>query len=199
MRTMEIKNIGVFCASSNQLEKVFYKTAQALGTAIARQGWNLVYGGTNCGLMYEVAKTTMLHGGETIGILPECIRSRGVAANDLTQLIIASDMKERKELLRQHSDAFIAMPGGWGTLEEITEVVTLKQLGEHQKPIVFLNAGGYYNRFFEFMKESAEQGFVSPVYEGLYLVTEKVEEAIRYILHYQPSKTKPKYISKNII
>lgn len=129
--------VAVFCASANEVEPCYFREAGRLGKRIGELGWQLIYGGTNIGLMREVADATIRQGGEVTGIIPECIRDRGVAAGGLKQLIVAPDMKERKYLLREHADAFIALPGGWGTLEEITEVITLKQLGQHNKPIVF--------------------------------------------------------------
>ena len=146
--------VAVFCASANEVEPCYFREAGRLGKRIGELGWQLIYGGTNIGLMREVADATIRQGGEVTGIIPECIRDRGVAAGGLKQLIVAPDMKERKHLLREHADAFIALPGGWGTLEEITEVITLKQLGQHNKPIVFLNTAGYYKLFFEFIEQS---------------------------------------------
>lgn len=186
--------IAVFCASANDVERVYFEDARELGRRIGESGWQLVYGGTNVGLMREVAEATMLYKGEVTGIIPECISKRGVAATGLDHLIIAPDMKERKHLLREHADAFIAMPGGWGTLEEITEVITLKQLGEHSKPIVFLNTAGFYNGFIDFIGNLRGQGFVSPAYDNLYFVSESVEGAIEYIRNYQPDRITSKYV-----
>lgn len=107
------------------------------------------------GLMKEVAEATIRFGGEVTGIIPECIYKKGVAAK-LNHLIIASDMKERKYLLREQADAFIALPGGWGTLEEITEVITLKQLEEHHKPILFLNTAGFFMTIFRIYSNHTE-------------------------------------------
>lgn len=112
--------VAVFCASANEVEPCYFREAGRLGKRIGELGWQLIYGGTNIGLMREVADATIRQGGEVTGIIPECIRDRGVAAGGLKQLIVAPDMKERKHLLREHADAFIALPGGWGTLEEIS-------------------------------------------------------------------------------
>lgn len=185
--------IAVFCASANDVDRVYFEDARKLGKLIGEWGWQLVYGGTNIGLMREVAEATKQYGGEVTGIIPECISKRGVAASGLDRLIIAPDMKERKYLLREHADAFIAMPGGWGTLEEITEVITLKQLGEHSKPIVFLNTAGFYNGFIDFIANLRGQGFVSPAYDNLYFVSESVEGAIDYIGNCRPDTIASKY------
>ncbi|MEG2554691.1 MAG: TIGR00730 family Rossman fold protein [Odoribacter sp.] len=186
-------NIAIFCASADSIDALYREDARKIGQEIARHSWHLIYGGTSLGLMKEVAESTIENGGDVTGIIPECIRERGVAAENIGRLMIASDMKERKYMLRQYSDAFIALPGGWGTLEEISEVITLKQLGYHNKPIVFLNTDGFYDGFFDFIHTIREQGFVSPAYDCLYKVVDQVEEAIEYIQTYKPANFKAKY------
>lgn len=185
--------VAVFCASASHLKPVYMEAARMLGKSIAETGWELVYGGTNMGLMYEVARETMRFGGKVTGIIPECIARYGVAAQGLDELIVASDMKERKALLRSHADAFVALPGGWGTLEEITEVITLKQLGEHRKPIVFLNINGFYEGLMDFIAHVRAQGFISSAYDGLYEVLDRTEEVIPYLQHYKVSQVVSKY------
>lgn len=184
--------IAVFCASADKINNIYKEEARKLGQTIGQMKWHLVYGGTNIGLMRVVADATMIFGGDITGIIPECIHKRGVAAK-MGELIVVPDMKERKHLLREGSDAFIALPGGWGTLEEITEVITLKQLGQHDKPIVFLNTAGYYDRFLDFISEAGEEGFISRNYDQIYLVTDSVEKAIEYIRTYQKQEIKGKY------
>lgn len=186
-------NVGVFCASSDPLNSVYYEAARQLGKAIAENSWSLVYGGTNCGMMREVAEAVLQNGGKVKGVIPQRIAEMGIASTRLDDLVVASDMKERKQLLRDYSDAFIALPGGWGTLEEITEVITLKHLGYHGKPIVFLNAGGYYDAFFEFIRKAGEEGFVSRAYAPLYEIVNTPQEALAYIRNYQPQPIKNKY------
>lgn len=186
-------NIAVFCASSEQIGEVYFQEARLLGECIAKQAGGLVYGGTNCGLMREVAEATLQNGGTTLGIIPECIRKKGVVARKVSQLLIAPDMKERKKMMREYADAFIALPGGWGTLEEITEVITLKQLGFHNKPVVFLNTNGYYTPFLDFIRSSRKEGFISFVYDSLYKVADSVKDAMQYILSYRPEEITDKY------
>lgn len=186
-------NIGVFCASSDKLDQVYMEEAARLGQEIARYSWTLVYGGTNCGLMGKLALATLEHGGGVKGVIPRCIAEKGVSANYVSDLVVAEDMKERKELLRRFSDAFVALPGGWGTLEEITEVITLKQLGVHNKPIVFVNTAGFYNAFFRFIEESGDKGFISAVYTQLYTVVDCAADAIDYIRNYKALPVTQKY------
>lgn len=185
--------IGVFCASSDHLKEVFQKDASELGHEIAGRSWELVYGGSNCGLMRKIADATLENGGKVIGIIPQCICDKGIAATYITQLIVAPDMKERKRMLREYSDAFIALPGGWGTLEEITEVITLKQLGCHDKPVVFINTDGFYDLFFRFIENIRDENFISPVYDQLYRVVGSVEEAMEYIECYKAERVETKY------
>ena len=180
--------IAVFCASANNIDEAFFDTARELGEKIGEKGWHLFYGGTDMGLMKEVAEATIRCGGEVTGIIPECIYKKGVAAK-LNHLIIAPDMKERKCLLREQADAFIALPGGWGTLE----VITLKQLGEHHKPILFMNTLGFYNPFLEFIQTIQKQGFISSAYNQIYQVIERVEEAFQYLNYYKEESIVTKY------
>lgn len=186
-------NIAVFCASSDQIGEIYFEEAFRLGKGIAEEGWGLVYGGTNIGLMKTVADATMEHGGEVTGIIAECIAQQGITADRITHLIIAPDMKQRKHLLREHANAFIALPGGWGTLEEITEVMTLKQLGIHNKPVVFLNTAGFYNTFLEFIRNSRLEKFISAAYDRLYAVVDTPQEAINYIKTYKEENILSKY------
>lgn len=186
-------NIGVFCASSDRIDDIYNEHARQLGKEIAGHEWQLVYGGTNCGLMKIVADATLEGGGEAIGIIPECIKERGVASHNATQLLIAPDMKERKRLLREYADAFVALPGGWGTMEEITEVITLKQLGCHNKPVVFVNTSGFYDLFFRFIEDIREKGFVSSAYDNLFFVADNIQDAVNYIENYTSQHIVSKY------
>ena len=185
--------ICVFCASSESVDNVYFEAAADLGKEIVMRGWGLLYGGTNCGLMREVSDAVKHGGGEVTGIFPQCIVDRGVSAEGISELIVAPDMKERKSMMREKADAFIALPGGWGTLEEITEVITLKQLGIHNKPIIFLNTNDFYEYFFLFINNIRKEGFVSKAYDGLYVVVNTVEEAVEYIENYQAKDFSSKY------
>ena len=186
--------IGVFCASADQIHEAYFKDAAELGKGMAKRGWNLVYGGTNCGLMRETAEAVLEYGGKVVGVIPECIQDKGVAARGITELVTVPDMKERKQSMRERSDAFIALPGGWGTLEEITEVITLKQLGNHSKPIVFVNTNGYYDKFFEFIRACREEGFISKAYDELYVVVNRVEDVFIYLENYKEKCSVDKYV-----
>lgn len=168
--------------------------AKELGTLMAKAGWELVYGGTNCGLMREVADAVEAAGGKVMGVIARCIAEKGVAAKGLNELIVTEDMKERKSRMREMADAFVVLPGGWGTLEEATEVITLKQLGLHDKPVVFVNTGEYFEYFFLFLHAARREGFISRAYDDLYVVVEEPREALDYILDYQPRDCEAKYV-----
>ncbi len=185
--------ICVFCASSESVDNVYFEAAADLGKEIVMRGWGLLYGGTNCGLMREVSDAVKNGGGEVTGIIPQCIVNRGVSAEGISELIVAPDMKERKSMMREKADAFIALPGGWGTLEEITEVITLKQLGNHSKPIVFVNTNGFYDKFFQFIEDCKKEGFISKAYDGLYMVADRVESVFGYLENYKEKHVVSKY------
>lgn len=185
--------VCVFCASSEKIDPLYRKAAAELADALAELEWGLVYGGSDCGLMKVLADGVMKNGGEVLGIIPQVIADRGKSSQNITRLIVAKDMKERKSLLREASDAFIALPGGWGTWEEMTEVITLKQLGEHNKPILFLNICGFYDRFFDFVCHARNEGFISGKYDNLFVVVNTVEEAVDYIQGYKAMAVASKY------
>ncbi|MBR2980709.1 MAG: TIGR00730 family Rossman fold protein [Odoribacter sp.] len=185
--------LAVFCASAKQLEREYFEVAEEVGKLIGEVGGELIYGGTNLGLMKVVADATIKHGGRVTGIIPTCIADRGVAAEGLERLIVVADMKERKALMREEADGFVALPGGWGTLEEIIETITLKQLGEHRKPIIFLNIAGFYDGFLKFIEEITKKGFVSSVYQDLYVVLQRVNEIMPYLEQYKEKEIVAKY------
>ena len=135
--------------------------AEQLGGQMAGRGHALVYGGTNVGLMGSVARAMRQAGGKVVGVIPKFIADRGIAYEAADELIITNDMRQRKATMEARSDAFIAMPGGFGTLEEVLEIITLKQLQQHTKPVVFLNPGGFYDpltSLFEHMYEKRFKG-----------------------------------------
>lgn len=185
--------VCVFCASA-EVDRKYMDVARELGTLIAEVGGELVYGGTNCGLMREVSDAVEVAGGKVTGVIARCIAEKGVAAKGLNELVVTEDMKERKSRMREMADAFVVLPGGWGTLEEATEVITLKQLGLHDKPVVFVNTEEYFEYFFLFLHGARREGFISRAYDDLYVVVEEPKDALDYILNYQPRSRKDKYV-----
>ncbi len=164
-----MKYICVFCGSKMGKRDVYRLAAQAMGKAIASRGLNLVYGGSDVGLMGVIADIVLANGGEVMGVIPEFFISQEVAHENLTKLHIVKSMHERKALMAKLSDAFIALPGGYGTLEELAEIITWAQLTLHNKPIGILNVDDYYKSLLEFFDKSVSEGFLSKKLRSLIL------------------------------
>lgn len=182
--TMNGKAICVYCSSSDALDPAFYEAADALGSEIAAQGCTLVYGGGRTGLMGAVARAVQASGGRVVGVIPQALAAHGYAAADET--ITTRDLRERKAIMESRADAFIGMPGGFGTLEEVLEVLTLKQLRFHDKPIVLLNTLGYYDHLIKLFEHIYEQRFAKAAHRQLYHVAPDARHALAYIQTYQP-------------
>jgi uncharacterized protein (TIGR00730 family) len=155
-----MRRLCVFCGSSFGTQSAYTAAAVELAEALAAHGVGLVYGGSHGGLMGVLADRVLALGGEVIGVIPSGLVEREMAHRGLTKLHVVATMHERKALMAQHADAFLALPGGFGTLEELMEVVTWRQLGFHAKPIGVLNTAGYYDPFLAFIEHAADQGFV---------------------------------------
>ncbi|MDP1901301.1 MAG: TIGR00730 family Rossman fold protein [Rubrivivax sp.] len=156
-----VLSICVYCGSRHGERPSYTQAARALGAAIGSRGWQLVYGGGKVGLMGEVADATLNAGGRVIGVIPETLKQREVGHLGLHELHVVPDMHVRKQMMAERADAFIALPGGIGTLEELYEVWTWRQLGYHDQPIGLLNIEGYYDDLLRFMRHSVREGFLS--------------------------------------
>lgn len=176
--------ITVYCSSSDNIAPLYKNAAEEFGIAVASCGWTLVCGGMDCGLMKIAAASAKKQGGRTMGIVPRCILEKSPAYKDLDESVVTEDMKERKLRLRTEADAFAVLPGGWGTLEEITEVITLKQLGIHNKPVVFINTENFFRLFFDFITRAKREGFIDRKYDELYRIVETPFEAVEYVKTY---------------
>jgi len=176
-----IRNITVYCASSNRVAPVYRQAAVGLGRAIALRGWGVIYGGDKAGLMGAVAEGAHTAGGRVTGILPQRMHDAGVSNERSHEVVITRDMRHRKEILESRGDAMIALPGGIGTLEEFFEVVVGKQLGFHTKPIVLMNIAGYYTPLLTMIDHGVEHHFIRPGSRDLYFVAESVEQAIEFL------------------
>ncbi|MCE1198738.1 MAG: TIGR00730 family Rossman fold protein [Marinilabiliales bacterium] len=186
-------NICVFSSSSNAIPEVYFQEARDLGRLIGQSGWHLVYGGANVGLMNCCAEEARAHGARTIGIIPELIHAHRLSNPHDHEQIITPNMRERKYLMRKRSDAFVALPGGFGTLEEILEVITLKQLSYHNKAIVFINTNGYYDHLIAQFEHAYQETFAKESYRQLYFIAANAEEAAAYLLHYLPGEPVAKW------
>jgi len=182
------KNICVFCSSSDALKDIYFNTAIDVGKRIAENDDVLLFGGANVGLMRKLAFTVKEMNGKLIGVIPQKIKDNNLACEIVDELIVTPDMHSRKAKLEELADAFIAMPGGFGTLEELSEVLTLRHLGYHQKPIVILNINGFFDKLIDFYETIYNEKFAKPEYKRFYFVTKNSEEAFQYIENYKPEK-----------
>lgn len=179
-------NITVFSSSSDAVDPLFFEVARSLGRRIAERGDTLIYGGANVGLMGAMAKTAQQAGGRIVGVIPKYIGDRGIAFDEADELIFTANLRERKAIMEQRGDAFIVLPGGFGTLEETVEIITLKQLQQHLKPIVILNAHGFYDPLHTLFEHFYEQHFAKPASRTLYHFADSVEDAFAYLDSYVP-------------
>ena len=186
---MKIKNICVFCSSSNLLEENFYKDAELLGRLLGENGYNVVYGGSKLGLMYKVSKEAKNNGSKIIGIMPEKLYDLlDISDKFYDEFYVTKGMRERKAKLDEKSDAIIALAGGFGTLEELSEMIVQKQLCYNDKPIVILNTNGFYDNLLKFFDTIIEQKFAHKCMGESYFVANTPYEVIDYLKNYTPSK-----------
>ena len=186
-------NICVFSSSSNAIHDIYFEEAENLGKLIAKGNHTLINGGANVGLMEAVTIAASKAGAKTIGIIPEKLIGRSLASENSHEVVVTSDMQERKSRMRDMSDAFIALPGGFGTLEEILEVITLRQLSYHTKPIVFVNTNHFFDHLFKQFEVSYNEMFAKEIYRELYFVAANAQEAMEYITGYLPFELDSKW------
>jgi hypothetical protein len=181
-----MKRICVFCGSSAGNRPEYRAAAEEMGTELARRDIGLVYGGGNVGLMGVLADAVLKAGGEAQGVIPEHLMAREIGHNGLTKLHVVRSMHERKALMADLSDAFIALPGGFGTLEEFCEVVTWTQLGLHAKPCGILNVVGYYTPLLAMLDHAVQERFLKPENRGLVLARESPSELLHALEEWHP-------------
>ncbi len=181
-------NICVYCGSSSGNDPTFTAVATDLGSTIAAHGYGLVYGGASIGLMGAVADSVLAAAGSVTGVIPKSLADKEIAHTGLTELVITRSMHERKTRMAALSDAFIALPGGLGTLEELFEIWTWAQLGFHKNPIALLNANHYYDKLIEFLKDATAKGFIKTAHQEMLLVADNPEDLIHKINSFEPPK-----------
>ena len=173
-----LQTVCVYCGASTRVSPRYLEAAQQVGTALGEVGLSVVYGGGRQGLMVAVADAALVAGGKVIGIIPQHLQDREVRHDDLTELHIVASMHERKQLMVMKSDAFVILPGGYGTLDEAFEILTWKQLGLHNKPILFVNIDGFWSPLNDFKKKLSEENFIKPEDLDLFSFVETPEDLV---------------------
>ncbi|NCU24336.1 TIGR00730 family Rossman fold protein [Acinetobacter haemolyticus] len=168
--------IALYCGSRTGNKPIYRDTAIELAQHIANQSFGIVYGGASIGLMGQVADTVLEHGGEVVGVIPEFMLDYEIAHNQLTELHIVQSMHERKALMAERASAFIALPGGLGTFEEILEIATWGQLNQHQKPMIIYNVNRFYDALIAQLDHAVEEGFLPPQHRAKIIICENPEQ-----------------------
>lgn len=175
-------NIAVYCASSTKIHPEYFEAARVVGSELARRGVNLVNGAGNMGLMAATSDACLEAGGTVTGIIPKFMVEQGWHHEGLTELILTENMHERKQAIANMSDGCIALPGGCGTLEELLEIITWKQLGIYLNPIIILNLRGYYDHLLQQLQRGIEEHFLGERHAGIWRVATTPEEAVELVL-----------------
>jgi len=191
-----MKSIVVFCGASMSNDPIINKLAYDFGKLLAKQKLQLIYGGAKIGVMGEVASGTLENGGNAIGVIPDFLTSKEVVHTGLSELIITETMHDRKLKMHELSDGIVTLPGGFGTLEELFEMLTWAQLGLHKKPIGILNINGFYDDLLHFIETMIDKGLLKPDQKQLLLIAGTAEELLEKMHAFQPLPV-PKWMNKN--
>ncbi len=181
-----MKRIAVYCGSNKGVRPEYAAAAQALGTLLAREKIELVYGGGSVGLMGIVADAALAHGGHVIGVIPQKLHLREITHGGLPDLRVVNTMHERKALMAELADGFIALPGGYGTFEELFEVLAWSQLGWHTKPFGLLNVADFYAPLLKFLDHTRDEGFIRPQHRALVLVADDAKQLLGQLKNFRP-------------
>lgn len=186
-----IRRICVFCGSNTGSNPAYQQAAEDLGREIVRRGWGLVYGGGSVGLMGVVADAVLAGGGEVVGVIPEMLATKELLHTGATKMHIAPSMHARKALMEELADAFVALPGGYGTFEELLEIITWAQLGIHAKPIGLLNTCSFFDGLTKFFDHAIDEGFIKAKQRGLIVVADSAQNLFdRLVRHEMPQVRK---------
>jgi hypothetical protein len=183
-------SIVVFCGSNAGNQSVYCEAASQVGKVLAQQNISVVYGGAKIGVMGALANAALENGGEVIGVIPFFIKTKEVAHENLTKLIEVTTMHERKLKMHELSDGILALPGGWGTMEELFEMMTWAQLGLHPKPIGILNVAGFYDPLLLMIERMLQEGFIKPVHKEMILVSEEIDVLLEMMKNYRALEVK---------
>jgi uncharacterized protein (TIGR00730 family) len=181
----QLTSIAIFCGSGNGNNPIYTETAFELGRILANDRVSIIYGGSKLGVMGAVAEGSLQNGGHVIGVIPYFLRTKEVAHEQLSEMIVVDTMHERKMKMHELSDGIIALPGGWGTMEELFEMMTWGQLGLHPKPIGILNVNGFYDSLVSLMDKMTEEAFLLPVYRNMLLIEENIESLLERMRNYE--------------
>ncbi len=190
-----MKSVCVFCGSASGVNPAYAKAARDLGHALATQQLALVYGGGCVGLMGEVARAALSAGGTVVGVIPHGLARREVAQEDCTELIVVNTMHERKARMADRADAFAALPGGYGTCDELFEIITWAQLGIHRKPVALLNVDGFFTPLLMWLDHVMAEGLLKPKYRELLLVADTVPQLLDRLATWTPPEPTTKWIN----
>lgn len=190
---IQMKSLCVYCASSDRVDPKYFEAAERIGQGIAARGWTLVYGGGRSGLMGAVARGAKKGGGRVVGVIPEFMKVRELASTEADELISVLTMRERKMLMETRADGFLALPGGWGTLEELLEILTLAHLDALAKPIVIFNQGGYYDELFALFDRIIREKFMHETIRRKFAVARTVEEIFPLIENWNPTMSEKQW------
>ncbi|HWV71775.1 MAG TPA: TIGR00730 family Rossman fold protein [Pseudosphingobacterium sp.] len=179
-----MKHIAVFCGSSTGTESIYIEQAVLLGETLAKNEIQLIYGGAKVGLMGAVANGALNNGGKVTGVIPDFLLKKELAHPGITKLHVVETMHQRKTLMHDLSDGFIALPGGFGTMEELFEITTWAQLGLHKKPIGLLNTNGFYNHLKLLMDQMVTSGFLKEIYRDMLLIDENIDDLLKQMEDY---------------
>lgn len=183
-----IKKVCIFASSSEKVDEIYFKTARKLGESLAKSEFDIVYGGSSLGLMWACAGSAKDFGSKIYGVMPEKLYKLCVATDECVELTVTPCMRTRKAKMDEISDAVIALPGGFGTLEELSEMIVQKQLGYNTKPVIILNINGFYDKLIEFFNVIIEENFGRGASREIYYIAKSVEEAVEYLKTYKPNK-----------
>ncbi len=184
----QLRSVCVFCGSSSGRRPEYRAAAELVGRTLASRGIRLVYGGGNVGLMGTTADAALAAGGQVVGVIPDVLMAKEVGHTSLTELHVVRNLHERKAMMADLSDAFVALPGGFGTFEEFCEVITWSQLSLHQKPCGLLNIAGYWDPMVRMFDHAVEEGFLKPQNRNIVLVDADFEKLLSKMLDWKPSR-----------
>jgi len=183
-----IGSVTVFCGSSDAVDPKYFAAAGELGEKIARRGWRLIYGGGSVGLMGALARAVLDGGGLVTGVIPRALLDLGVGETKVSELVVTDGLRDRKAIMDERGDAFVALPGGLGTMEEVLEALTLKQLGYHRKAVAVLDLDGFFDPLWTQFQRGIDEGFIKPEFLDLWYPAPDVDALVRYLEGYEPHR-----------